>query len=174
MRSIAGAEATILDAQSMARVFTVTGGSEGSGDDRVYPGITIDGFTFTNGKATAIEYSDQEGWSGGGLNLHLTATVVRNCIFTGNEATEGGALWVGGQGDALIENCLFENNSGKFGGAVALLNSLPRITMRNCTIRNNHANRLGVERRIMHGTWRACWFMEMIARKKVGESTLKI
>ena len=39
------------------------------------------------------------GWSGAGLNLHLSEAVVRNCIFTGDESTEGGGLWVGGQGD---------------------------------------------------------------------------
>ncbi len=95
-------------------------------------------YTWAN-QATGVEGTDQEGWSGGGLNLHLSDTVVRNCIFTGNEATQGGGLWVGGQGDAIIENCLFENNKGRDGGGVFLINSEPRITMRDCTIRNNHA-----------------------------------
>jgi parallel beta-helix repeat protein len=85
-----------------------------------------------------------EGWSGAGLNLHLTDTIVRNCIMTGNEARQGGGLWVGGQGDALIENCLIENNSARYwGGGIMLVNSEPRITVRDCTIRNNHATRKG-------------------------------
>lgn len=139
IRSLAGPEATILDAERKGNCMAVTGGVVGSGDDREYAGITIDGFTFTNGKATGLEPSDDEGWSGAGLNLHLTDTVVRNCIFTGNQATYGAGLWCGGQGDALIENCLFEDNLGKFGGAICLMNSEPRITMRDCVIRNNHA-----------------------------------
>jgi len=143
VRSIAGPEATILDAQHHGKVMSVTGGFSGDPGDLNYAGITIEGFTFTNGQANAVEPNPNEGWSGGGLNLHLSDTVVRNCIFTGNEATEGGALWVGGQGDAVIENCLFENNNGKVGGAILLINSEPRITVRNCVIRNNHATLAG-------------------------------
>jgi hypothetical protein len=140
LRSLPGAEATILDAQFHTRAMAVTGGSRGSGEDRDFAGITIDGFTFTNGKATDVEGTDPESWSAGGLSLHLSDTVVRNCIFTGNEADRGGAMWVGSQGDAIIENCLFENNRARdSGGAVFLINSEPRITMRDCTIRNNHA-----------------------------------
>ena len=144
VRSTDGAEATILDAQSNGKVMSVTGGSSGAGVDREYAGITIDGFTFVNGKATATEATDEAGWSGGGLNLHLTDTVVRNCIFKDNVATEGGGLWVGGQGDALIENCLFENNQGnELGGGIMLINSEPWITVRDCTIRGNRASFAG-------------------------------
>jgi hypothetical protein len=139
VRSIAGPEATILDSQNHGKVMSVTGGSWGEPGNYEYAGITIDGFTFTNGRAKAAEPNPDEGWSGGGLNLHLTDTVVRNCIFTGNEATEGGGLWCGGQGDAVIENCVFENNQGKYGGGIMLINSEPRITVRDCTIRGNHA-----------------------------------
>ena len=50
---------------------------------------------------------------------------------------------VRGPGDALIENCLFENNRGGFGGGIMLINSEPRITIRDCTIRNNRATYAG-------------------------------
>ncbi len=143
VRSTTGAEATILDAEHHGKVMSVTGGSFGESPNLEYAGITIDGFTFTNGQALGLEPNPDEGWSGAGLNLHLTDTVVRNCIFTDNEATDGGGLWVGGQGDAIIENCLFENNQARAGGGIMLINSEPRITVRNCTIRNNHATRAG-------------------------------
>ena len=139
VRGIAGPEATILDAQGQGKVMSVMGGSAGDPGNREYAGITIDGFTFTSGRANAAGPNPDEPWSGGGLNLHLTDTVVRNCIFTGNEATQGGGLWCGGQGDAIIENCLFENNKGLYGGGIMLINSEPRITVRNCTIRYNRA-----------------------------------
>jgi hypothetical protein len=145
VRSIAGPEATILDAEHHGRCMAVTGGSwplPGGGLE--YAGITIDGFTFTNGKAVGEEASPVEGWSGAGLNLHLTDTIVRNCIMTGNEARQGGGLWVGGQGDALIEDCVIENNRARFwGGGIMLVNSEPRITVRNTIVRNNHATREG-------------------------------
>lgn len=144
VRSIAGPEATILDAQLHGKVMSVTGGTSGGSGNLEYAGITIDGFTFTNGRALATGPNELEGWSGAGLNLHLTDTVVRNCIFTGNRAFEGGALWVGGQGDALIENCLFENNEAvNTGGAIMLINSWPRITVRDCVLRGNQATRAG-------------------------------
>lgn len=143
VRSIAGPEATILDAQLKGRVMTVTGGPPPDPENPNFAGITIDGFTFTNGRATATVISDEEGWSGGGLNLHMTDTVVRNCIFRGNEASNGGALWMGGQGESSIENCLFEDNKSKLGGAIMMINSEPRMTLRNCTIRDNHATFAG-------------------------------
>lgn len=144
IRSIAGAEATILDAQFNGRIMAVTGGALGTPEDPDYAGITIDGFTFTNGKANGIEGSSVYGWSGGGLNLHLTDTVVRNCIFIGNEARQGGGLWVGGQGDALIEDCIFEDNRAlEGGGGIMLINSEPRIKVRNCTVSNNRATYAG-------------------------------
>lgn len=139
VRSVGGPEVTILDAQENGKVMSVTGGSSGTAPDFEYAGITITGFTFTGGRAMADSPNPVEGWSGAGLNLHLTDTVVRNCIFTGNEATEGGGLWVGGQGDALIEDCLFEENKARVGGGILLVNSAPRITVRNCRIQDNEA-----------------------------------
>ena len=97
VRGIAGAEATILDAQHHGKVMSVTGGSSGPAGSLEYAGITIEGFTFTNGQANADGPNPREGWSGGGLNLHLTDTVVRNCIFRDNESSHGGGLWCGGQ-----------------------------------------------------------------------------
>jgi hypothetical protein len=143
VRSTAGPENTILDAQGQGKVMSVTGGSSGTAPDFEYAGITINGFTLTGGRAEADGPNPVEGWTGGGLNLHLTDTVVRNCIITGNEATEGGGLWVGGQGDALIEDCLIYGNKAYLGGGVYLVNSEPRITMRRCDIRDNQAAAAG-------------------------------
>lgn len=144
VRSIAGPEATIIDAEHQGRCMAVTGGPPPDPENPNYAGIIIDGFTFTNGKAVGEEGSPEEGWSGAGLNLHLTDTIVRNCIMTGNEARQGGGLWVGGQGDALIEDCLIENNRARYwGGGIMLVNSEPRITVRDCIVRNNNATYQG-------------------------------
>jgi hypothetical protein len=144
LRSMAGAEQTILDAQGNGAVMSVTGGSRpapGGGLD--YAGITIDGFTFTGGAANGEEASAEMGWAGGGINVHLSDSIIRNCIFRGNEATTGGGVWIGGQGDAILEDCLIENNTSVLGGGVMLINSAPRITVRRCTIRDNYASRVG-------------------------------
>ena len=144
VRSMAGAAQTILDAEGNGAVMSVTGGfvtEPGGGLN--YAGITIDGFTFTGGSAMGQEASTDEGWAGGGINVHLSDSIIRNCIFRGNEATQGGAVWIGGQGDAVLEDCLIEENSGYIGGGVMLINSLPQITVRRCTIRNNASTTVG-------------------------------
>ncbi len=144
VRSMAGAELTILDAEGNGAVMSVTGGSTQMPDGSLdYAGIIIDGFTFTGGAPKGTEPNQTDGWAGGGINVHLSDTVIRNCIFRGNEAHDGGGVWIGGQGDAVLEDCLIEDNSAYFGGGVMLINSEPRINIRRCTIRNNQAQSRG-------------------------------
>jgi hypothetical protein len=140
VRSMAGAAATIVDAEGQGGCWSVTGGSfSQNGEIYDYAGITIDGFTLTGGVANGVEASPDESWGGGGIYLHLSDTIIRNCIITGNEATHGGGVWIGGQGDARLENCVVANNSGRLGGGVMLINSDPRITVTGCRITDNTA-----------------------------------
>jgi hypothetical protein len=136
VRSLAGPERTILDAEEQGSIMTVTGGYVVQPDgSRNYAGITVDGFTFTGGRTTAN--------AAGGFNAHLSDSVVRNCIFHDNHGVEGGAVWFGGQGDAVLEDCLIYDNWASWGGGVMLINSEPRLTVRRCTIRNNWATTTG-------------------------------
>ncbi|MCB1185144.1 right-handed parallel beta-helix repeat-containing protein [bacterium] len=139
IRSMAGAEATIIDAERQGGCWSVTGGSFSENGEIVdYAGVTIDGFTLTNGNATGVPVNTEGGgWGGGGIYLHLSDSIIRNCIITGNEAIEGGGVWIGGQGDAILENCLITDNEAEYGGGVLLVNSAPHITVRNCEIRGN-------------------------------------
>jgi chitodextrinase len=142
MRSTHGAELTIIDGEEIGPILHINGGTvDPPGGERYWTGITVDGFTFTGGVADYGETGLTAG--GGAISAHLSDSVIRNCIFTGNRANEGGAVWVGGQGAAVLENCLFYGNDANSGGGVFLINSEPTITVRNCEIRDNHATFYG-------------------------------
>lgn len=142
LRSTHGAEMTIIDGEEIGPILHINGGTvDPPGGDRYWTGITVDGFTFTGGVADYGETGLTAG--GGAISAHLSDSVIRNCVFTGNRANEGGAVWIGGQGAAVLENCLFYGNDAKSGGAVFLINSEPSITVRDCVIRDNHATRYG-------------------------------
>jgi len=143
IRGEGGAAATILDGQSQGRILYVTGGTSGSGEARTWAGVTIEGFTFTNGRAMGVEGQLGPPWAGAGVALHLTDTVVRDCVFRNNEAVQGGAVWMGGQGASRLENCLLEDNFAELGGGVMLVNSEPVMGLSGCVIRNNRAIEAG-------------------------------
>jgi hypothetical protein len=138
-----GAAATKLDARGQGRVLYVTGGTFGSGAERTWAGVTIEGFTFTGGSALGVSGQLGPPWAGAGIAIHLSDTVVRNCVFRDNAATEGGAVWMGGQGGSRLEDCLIENNRADTGGGVLLVNSEPVMGLARCIIRDNHANIAG-------------------------------
>ena len=143
IRGESGAAATILDAQQHSRVLYVEGGTFGEGEARTWAGVTIEGFTFTNGRALGTPGELGSPWAGAGIALHLTDTLVRDCIFRGNEAREGGAVWMGGQGGSRLEDCLLEDNVAETGGGAFLVNSEPVMSVSGCTIRNNIASLAG-------------------------------
>lgn len=123
LRSEAGPEETILDAEGMGRVFYIM----------AYNDIVIYGFTVRGGVAPH-SYD-----SGGGLIGHLSTPVIRNCIFTGNRAQYGGGFWYGGVSEPRVENCVFIDNTADVGGGICLVNSSTRGTFYQCLVRNNTA-----------------------------------
>src|SRR5262249_23553087 len=96
---------------------------------------------------------------GGALHLESCATVVANCRFLGNAATEkafssgqGGAVYLAG-GSAQFVNCLFSGNvarptsvllgsTGPRGGAVFVTGFSPFLLpfFQDCTIAGNTAS----------------------------------
>ncbi len=138
--SEAGAEATIIDAERHGPCMVITGVVLGPGEDVAdWPGITVDGFTLTGGRSLGDPGSVEDAYTGAGLTMHLNSAHIRNCIIRGNEATQGGGLWYGGQGEPIFENLLIEDNVGLYGGGMLVANSLYDVRITGCTIRNNRA-----------------------------------
>lgn len=54
-----------------------------------------------------------ETWGGALAIYYSAAPVISGCIFRGNTATLGGAVYLRGTGDARFENCIFEENSAE-------------------------------------------------------------
>jgi len=140
----AGAEATIIDAERGGPCIVITGVVLGPGEEvSDWPGITLDGLTLTGGRANGQPGSADDAYTGGGLTMHLNSAHIRNCIIRGNEATQGGGVWYGGQGEPRLENVIIEDNTAEYGGGLVLVNSLYDIAVTGCTIRGNHARSQG-------------------------------
>ncbi len=111
VRSLAGAAATIVDAQYPAysnRVFEI-----------YHPDAVLDGFTVTGGRTTS---------DGGGVNITVAGGTVQNCSIVSNRAGGGGGLQLyGGGGKASVINCLIGYNNAGTGGGI-------RIRGSNCFI----------------------------------------
>jgi len=134
--SLAGPEATILDAEQQGRVVFIQGYNDG---------LVIEGFTITGGVSTA---ADGETPKAGGLTFHLTSTTVRDCVFEGNRGdNQGGAVYFGGVGTPTLEHCVFrDNHAGEFGGAVFAVNVHGSdgdpdhgLSLLDCVVENNTA-----------------------------------
>ncbi len=128
-----GPAVTILDGEYKGRVFFYMGYYPGTPG-----GLTIDGFSFTNGIPTEVG-----NLVGGGFTAHMSSPVLRNCIFTSNTADQGGACWVGGQGSPHFIDCEFVDNTARSGGAVYAVNTPFTVAFTRCLIRNNSASSKG-------------------------------
>jgi predicted outer membrane repeat protein len=147
---------TALEQRDFERNRTVLSGDIGRPDnpsDNSYHvliganGAVLDGFTITGGYADGIAY-DSHG--GGIINYQRKpqgpprgtrigfSTEIRNCIFTGNLAKDGGAVYNYDRGQPKFINCVFENNNANYGGA-----NLDRVGVnaeyQDCVFRNNRS-----------------------------------
>ncbi len=117
--TLAGADSVVIDG------FTITGGNADSGTQHTY-----------NGKLT----NQQEG---GGLLLRENSDIgskiaIRNCIITGNAATDAAGLYLWAS-SALVHHTVISGNraSGSGGGVFIYETTSPRIV--NSVISNNTA-----------------------------------
>ena len=92
----------IIDCQQNGRAFLALN----------YENITLKGLTIKNGEAGSS--------SGGGLYFDTATLVASNCIFEGNHAQNGGAVYiVNPSSSCTFSNCSFSTNtSERDGGAV--------------------------------------------------------
>lgn len=126
VRSAAGPEVTILDAERRDRVAFLQG----------YNNVTIDGFTITGGNPPA-----EEDHIGGGIAVHISdGDVIRNCIFVDNIADVGAGFWATSRCNTRLENCTFTgNHAQRFAGGVGVGYSQSLVTITGCTIVGNTA-----------------------------------
>jgi Tol biopolymer transport system component len=105
IRSLAGPQETILDATGLGR-------SAITRDFNYGACTSIEGLTIRGG--TGNPWS---GYAGGGLHMQEGGPVwFRNCIFAGNSASQGGAIYVIGPGTSLtLDHCTIVNNSSSWG-----------------------------------------------------------
>jgi len=125
VKSTKGPKVTIIDGRQRESVITA---------DHLDPTAVLDGFTITNGKAKSF--------GGGGVYIERGGVTIRNCIIRGNDASNGGAIWMIGsfvEADPVIENNLIIDNHASFdGGAVYANNSW--ALFRNNTVINNSSS----------------------------------
>ncbi len=104
---------------------------------------TIENCVFEDNRANP---TSGVGW-GGALLLHQGAPVVRNCTFTGNVGSHGGAVALSQPAGALIENCTFTANAcsdstGDYRGAAVYLAG-GEASLRDCVLAGNGAAATG-------------------------------
>ena len=132
----ASGETTILDG------FTITGGNANGPDSysrrgggiQLYPDL---GFTLTN---CTIIHNSAESCGGGMLSGWSSCCfTINNCRFISNRAgSQGGGLYLTGESIPNITNCIFSGNSAVTGGAIYNYEGYPGIV--NCTFSGNRAS----------------------------------
>jgi len=131
-----GPQATIINGNGAPHVIQCVTGEDAN--------TVLDGFTITGGNAGG-SWPDN---CGGGMYNERSNPTVRNCIFTGNSASEaGGGMYnhvynEQNGGSPTVTNCTFrENNATNGGGMCNDWNSCPAI--KNCTFSGNTSTEFG-------------------------------
>ena len=101
LRSVAGAEATIVDLEKSGRFLYLTRGETLDS--------WLDGFTIKNGSA---DY-------GSALRFNKAVMTVKNCIFDENVTSNYGAIYSATSNNMLVQNTKFANNRASRGAAFA-------------------------------------------------------
>lgn len=152
LRSEGGPERCVIDCEGVASAFALASGC---------PGLTLDGFTITNGRGAP---------SGGAIQaVGVGRLTVLNCTFRGNEAIDGdGGAVLASECHAEFRHCAFESNGAldKHGGAVFVSGY---VVLDDCRFVNNsgrHGGALAAE--FCHATFCRCTFESNTARGNGG------
>ncbi|MGD9706352.1 MAG: choice-of-anchor Q domain-containing protein [Candidatus Delongbacteria bacterium] len=132
------------DIKNNETIFSGDTGIEGDNTDNCYHVIKdiilIDGITICNGNANGLS-AENSNYNGGGLNIWCNSSIIRNCTFRDNYASQnGGAVFMDVWGyDVVFENCLFRNNESEEGGS-AIYSSYTTSIIIGCTFVKNTSN----------------------------------
>ena len=92
--------------------------------------LVATGIQFTGGKVPDDD---------GGAIYNYGNVKVSDCIFSSNEARNGGSLMLFAGGELTASNCTFSSNKAdEYGGAVEMLNGAT-LVINYCTFRSNYA-----------------------------------
>jgi predicted outer membrane repeat protein len=111
---------------------------EGGGMDLVSTDIEITGTDISGNRATA--------YNGGGVNCQYSDVLIRDSLVRNNTAdgfwASGGGISFDGRGSHQVKNCLFSGDSASdYGGAIYCYSSTPEIE--NCIFAGNVAGTYG-------------------------------
>lgn len=147
----AGPGRTILDAGGRGAVLAV----DAKGEQVVLRNLTIRGGRSRGGGGVSIDNGARvtlldcrlEGnvaasGRGGAINIDRGRIELEGCELIGNRATEGGAVFVGGDAQASLRSCFLAQNSAERGGAFAFTGGA-RVSVVDTRLEENHAARKG-------------------------------
>jgi hypothetical protein len=122
---------TVIDARSMDRVFYLTNGDA--------QGATLRGLTITGGRV-----GEPRSYGGGVLILNDSAPTIEHCRIIGNQAHNGGGIWLDSTFDTVVfRNTFFADNNAVEGGGLGVGRDAWNVRISHCTFRNNRARELG-------------------------------
>jgi hypothetical protein len=120
LRSANGAESCVIDCQGGGRGFIFDSGESDS--------AVVQGFTIANGFAVV----------GGGLYVEGSGATVIDCVFTGNYAEVGGAIYGIECGNLTLIGCAFSGNTVLASvGGVFLGSACGTLTVVDCAFTDN-------------------------------------
>jgi len=119
----AGADATIIDANRLDRVFHIMGGMT----------VRVSGVTLTGGRANV---ADSDCDDGGGILNSGSKLAIENSTVSGNAATGGGGIHNGSGWAAVANSTVSENSADGEGGGIW---NGSNLTVENSAILGNRA-----------------------------------
>ncbi|MHC4429748.1 MAG: right-handed parallel beta-helix repeat-containing protein, partial [Planctomycetota bacterium] len=125
VRSANGPEQCVIDCEGQGRAFVFISGEPA--------GMLITGFTITGGGANS---------GGAALGDLDTSMTIEDCVFTGNSANVGGALYIG-RGTLVLRECRFIGNDAPEAGAAAVFAWGDLISIERCEFVGNTGNSVG-------------------------------
>lgn len=135
------------DIYSQPVSYTITGDRyatlDGGGSSQIFllnednSHVTVTDFVLTNGSSTE---------SGGLVAIGNAGPLFEHCSFTNtHSSTTGGAVRINvdSKGNGRFKDCIFSGNEGSSGGAIVLTNARTAVLFTSCTFSSNSASGSG-------------------------------